>query len=54
MQKKMHNNYIVVIWEAEQESGSVAVRNYKTKQQTVEKREEFIARIIEEIKIKAL
>ena len=52
--EKMHNNYIVVIWEAEQESGSVAVRNYKTKEQTLEKREEFIARIIEEIKTKAL
>ncbi len=52
--EKMHNNYIVVIWEAEQESGSVAVRNYKTKQQTVEKKEEFIARIVEEIKSKAL
>ncbi len=52
--EKMHNNYIVVIWEAEQESGSVAVRNYKTKEQTVEKKEEFIARIVEEIKSKAL
>lgn len=52
--EKMHNNYIVVIWETEQESGSVAVRNYKTKQQTVEKKEEFIARIVEEIKSKAL
>ena len=52
--EKMHNNYIVVIWEAEQESGSVAVRNYKTKEQTVEKKEEFIARIVEEIKTKAL
>ena len=52
--EKMHNNYIVVIGETEQESNSVAVRNYKTKEQTVEKREEFIARIIEEIKTKAL
>jgi hypothetical protein len=30
------------------------VRNYKTKEQTLEKREEFIARIIEEINTKAL
>jgi len=52
--EKMHNNYIVVIWETEQKSGSVAVRNYKTKEQTVEKKEEFIARIVEEIKSKAL
>jgi threonyl-tRNA synthetase len=52
--EKMHNNYIVVIWEAEQESGSVAVRNYKTKEQTLEKREDFIARIVAEIKDKTL
>jgi threonyl-tRNA synthetase len=52
--EKMHNNYIVVIWEAEQESGSVAVRNYKTKEQTVEKKEDFITRIVEEIKSRTI
>ena len=52
--EKMHNNYIVVIWEAEQEAWSVAVRNYKTKEQTVEQKEEFIARIVKEIKERTL
>jgi|TARA_Y100001960_G_C14354324_1_gene671083 threonyl-tRNA synthetase len=52
--EKMHNNYILVVGEQEQTDGTVAVRNYKTKEQTVEKREEFISRIVEEIKSKAL
>lgn len=52
--EKMHNNYIVVVGEQEQTDGTVAVRNYKTKEQTVEKREEFIARIVEEITTKSL
>lgn len=52
--EKMHNNYIVVIWEQEETDNTVAVRNYKTKEQTVEKREDFIARIVEEVKSKTL
>jgi threonyl-tRNA synthetase len=52
--EKMHNNYILVIWETEQESESVAVRNYKTKEQTVEKLTDFTARILEEIKTRSL
>jgi threonyl-tRNA synthetase len=52
--EKMHNNYILVIWEEEQKNSSVAVRNYKTKEQTVEKIEDFKNRILEEIKEKRL
>lgn len=52
--EKMHNNYILVIGETEQESESVAVRNYKTKEQTVEKLSDFTARIVEEIKTRSL
>lgn len=52
--EKMHNNYILVVGEQEQTDGTVAVRNYKTKEQTVEKREEFISRIVEEITTKSL
>jgi threonyl-tRNA synthetase len=50
----MHNNYILVIGETEQESKCVAVRNYKTKEQTVEKLTEFTARIVDEIKTRSL
>lgn len=49
MAEKMHNNYILVIWEEEQNNWTVAVRNYKTKEQTVEKLENFIWRINKEI-----
>ena len=52
--EKMHNNYILVIWEEEENNSSVAVRNYKTKEQTNEKLEDFKNRIIEEIKEKSL
>jgi threonyl-tRNA synthetase len=54
MAEKMHNNYILVVWEEEQKSDSVAVRNYKTKEQTVEKVDEFIERILKEIKERRL
>ncbi len=54
MAEKMHNNYILVIWEEEQNSTTVAVRNYKTKEQTIEKLDEFINRILKEIKEKTL
>ncbi len=52
--EKMHNNYILVIWEQEQNDWTVAVRNYKTKEQTNEKLQDFKARILEEIKNKSL
>ncbi len=52
--EKMHNNYILVIGEQELNDGTVSVRNYKTKDQTVEKLEDFKIRILEEIKDKIL
>lgn len=52
--EKMYNNYILVIWEQEETDGTVAVRNYKTKEQTVEKIEDFKNRIVEEIKNRSL
>jgi threonyl-tRNA synthetase len=52
--EKMHNNYILVVGEQEETDNSVAVRNYKTKEQTVEKRTDFITRIVEEVKSKTL
>ena len=50
--EKAHINYILVVWEKEENDWTVSVRNYKTKEQTVEKVEDFINRIIEEIKSK--
>jgi threonyl-tRNA synthetase len=50
----MHNNYILVVGEQEQNDGTVSVRNYKTKDQTVESLEEFKSRILEEIKTRSL
>ncbi len=52
--EKMHNNYILVIWEEEEKAWTVAVRNYKTKEQTSESLEEFTTRMIEEVKTKSL
>ncbi len=52
--EQMYNNYILVVWEQEQKSNSVAVRNYKTKEQSIEKLEDFKARILEEIREKSL
>ena len=52
--EKMHNNYILVIWEEEENNQTVSVRNYKTKEQTVEKSEDFKTRVLEEIKNKIL
>ncbi|MCP4523789.1 MAG: threonine--tRNA ligase [Candidatus Gracilibacteria bacterium] len=52
--EKMHNNYILVIGEQEKDSQSVAVRNYKTKEQTVEKLTDFTQRIKKEIEEKTL
>ena len=52
--EKMHVNYILVIWEEEVNSASVAVRNYKTKEQSVMKVKEFSEIILSEIKEKKL
>lgn len=60
LNKKVRNaeqsriNYILVIWEQEQNSKGVAVRNYKTKEQTSEKLDDFISRIKEEINTRSL
>jgi len=52
--EKMHNNYILVIGEKEVENNSVAVRNYKTKEQTEESLVDFKSRILEEINTRSL
>jgi len=52
--EKMHNNYILVIWEQEKTDWSVAVRNYRTKEQTVESLENFKSRVLEEINTRSL
>lgn len=52
--EKMHNNYIIIVWEEEEKSGNVSVRNYKTKEQSIEKLEDFKNRILEEVKEKKL
>ena len=52
--EKMHNNYILVLWEEEEKSGTVSVRNYKTKEQTSEKLADFISKITEEIRTRSL
>lgn len=52
--EKMHVNYILVIWEEEAGSNSVAVRNYKTKEQSVMKVEEFSSMIESEVSEKKL
>lgn len=46
--------YMLVIGDKELESGSLAVRNYKTKEQKVEKTEEFLNKILEEIKMRRI
>ena len=52
--EKMHNNYILVVGENEENDGTVSVRNYKTKEQTVESLEDFKERIKEEIASRSL
>ncbi len=49
-----HINYILVVGEQEKNSGTLAVRNYKTKEQTTENITDFVARIQQEINNKAL
>ncbi len=52
--EKMHINYILVVGEEEETNKTVAVRDYRTKEQTVEALPEFQARIVEEYKTRAL
>ncbi len=52
--EKMYINYILVVWEQEMTENTVSVRNYRTKDQTVEKLEEFEDRVVEEIKERKL
>lgn len=52
--EKMHVNYILVIWEQECESDCVAVRNYKTKEQSVMKQDDFLEMVQSEISEKKL
>ncbi len=52
--EKLHANYILVVGEEEMKWWSVAVRNYKTKEQTTEYIEKFIKDIQEEIEGKKL
>ena len=49
-----HVNYILVVGEQEKNSGTLEVRNYKTKEQTNENITDFVARIQQEINEKAL
>ena len=50
----MRINYILVVGEAEEAAGSVAVRNYKTKDQSTVPLELFIAATVDEIEKKIL
>lgn len=52
--EKMHINYILVVWEEEENNKTISVRNYKTKEQTQEKIEDFVWRIKEEYKNRSL
>jgi len=52
--EKMHINYILIVWEKEENEWTISVRNYKTKEQSVEKIEEFISRLNKEIDNKSL
>ncbi len=49
-----HANYILVVGEQEMNSGTLAVRNYKTQEKTTESVEEFVKRVKQEIETKAL
>ena len=49
-----HVNYILVVGEQEMKSSSLAVRNFKTKDQTTEYIDDFERRIGEEINKKSL
>lgn len=49
-----HINYILVVWEQEEKDNKVSVRNYKTKEQSVEGISEFKWRIVKEIEERRL
>lgn len=49
-----HTNYIVVVGEQEMKSSSLAIRNYKTKEQSTEYIDDFSDRIMTEISTKSL
>ncbi len=49
-----HANYILVVGEQEMNARTLAVRNFKTKEQSSEGIDEFITRIQKEIQTKAL
>ena len=49
-----HANYILVVGEQEKNSGTLAVRNFKTKGQSVESIGDFVTRVKEEIETKIL
>ncbi len=49
-----HANYILVVGAQEMEAHTLAVRNFKTKEQSIESIGNFVARIQEEITIKSL
>jgi threonyl-tRNA synthetase len=49
-----HANYILVVGDAEMQSRTVAVRNYKTQEKTTESISDFATRIQREIETKAL
>ncbi len=50
--EKSHINYILIVWEDEENSNTVSVRNYKTKEQTKENLKDFEIRILKEIEDK--
>ena len=52
--EKMHINYILVVGEQEESDNTVSVRDYKTKDQSVENLWDFKNRVLEEIKNKSL
>ena len=52
--EKMHVNYILVVGEEEVKNQSIAVRNYKTKEQSVMKQHEFLEMVQDEIENKKL
>ncbi len=60
LNKKIRNaewekiNYILVVWEQEEKDNSVSVRNYKTKEQIVEKVDNFINKVKIEVVEKKL
>lgn len=60
LNKKVRNaetskyNYVLIVWEQEVADNTVSVRNVKTKEQTTEKVEDFVNKIVEEIKMRKL